>query len=94
MTTAVTTTVRVIGCVHHDTTNSRADTLATTATSGTNFNVLVLEVSDGSNASFSSLEDFTNFAGRHAEGCVAVFASHELGAGAGGANHLGATTWG
>jgi hypothetical protein len=51
VTSTVTTTVRVICGVHNNTTNTRANTLAAVATSRTDLDVLVLNVTDNTESS-------------------------------------------
>jgi hypothetical protein len=51
MSTTVTATVWVVDSVHGDTTNSWADTLAAVAAGRTNFDVLVLDVTNDTNCS-------------------------------------------
>ena len=67
VTTTVTTTVWVITSVHYDTTDGWADTLAAGTTSGTNLDVLMLNVAYSTNICTTASENLAHFAGWHAK---------------------------
>ena len=90
VTTTVTTTMRVIGGVHNDTTDRWALTQVAAAAGFTDFDVLVLLVADNTERSRTVFINKADFAARQANLGIAVIAAHQLGAVAGAADHLGA----
>src|SRR5947207_1497558 len=63
VTTTVTTTVRVVSGVHNDTTNTWANTLTAIATSRTDLDVLVLDVTNHTESCSCFQSEAANFAG-------------------------------
>jgi hypothetical protein len=93
VTSAVTTAMRVIGGVHNDTANGRADALAAFAASGAYLNVLMSDVTDDTDSGCSAEAEAANLTAWHANECVIAFFSHQLSLGARCAHHLCATAW-
>src|SRR5690606_35578527 len=93
VTTTITTTVWVIGCVHNDTTYTWALALQTLTTSFTDLDVLVLFVTDRAHRCGASQVDQADFATWQFDLSVVAFFCHQLSASASRADDLSATAW-
>ena len=73
---AVTTAVRVVGRVHHDTSNGWANTLVPVSSGFADFDVLMLFVTDNSYGSHTVKINQSDFAARQTQLRVTVIFSH------------------
>jgi hypothetical protein len=78
MTTTVTTTMWVVNSVHNNTADAWADAHAALAACRTDFDVLVLFVTDNTDASHALEAEFADFTAWHTNECVVAFFRHKL----------------
>jgi hypothetical protein len=90
VTSTVTTTMRVVGSVHYNSTDSWAHALLAAAASLAELDVLVLFVADYTDTGSTINVNQTNFAARQLYLGVFTFFGHQLGTVASGTNQLGA----
>ena len=83
VTATITTTVRVVDCIHYYTADRWANALLAIASGFTDFDVLVLFVADHTNDSHAFNGNSANFAARQFDLGVVAFFRHKLGAAAG-----------
>ena len=81
----------VVGGIHDDTADSWANAFMPVATRFTDFDVLMLFVTNHTQGCGAVFVNQTDFAAGQAHLRVAVVAAHQLGAIAGATNHLGTT---
>jgi hypothetical protein len=93
VTTTVTTTVRVIDCVHDHTAHAWALAQVAIATSLTDLHILVLFVADNTDRSRASQEEPADFAARHTHLGVLTLFGHQHSAIASAADSLSTTAW-
>ena len=89
---ALTTTVRVVDRVHHDTTDGRADALPAHAAGLAPVDVRLLGVADLADGRAAARVDVADLAGRHTQLGVGAVLGDELHPDARGAGNLGAAT--
>ena len=77
MTATVTTTVRMVNCVHHNTAHTWALALVTVTAGFTDLYVLVLLVADGTDRSRAGQKKLADFAAGHAHLSVVPLFGHE-----------------
>src|SRR6476661_2770487 len=88
----LTTTVRVVERVHHDTTDGRALALPAHTAGLAPVDVRLFGVADLTDRGAAANVDATDFAGRHTQRGVGAFLTEQLDAGSGRAGHLRAAT--
>src|SRR5688500_5238066 len=88
VTSTVTTTMRVVGGIHNNTTDGWADTLTALATGRTDFDILMLYVTDNTDGSSCFNTEFTDFTRWHTNLSVVALFCHKLCLCSGSTYHL------